>query len=630
MPGPQNPAVADPKARGGQYVTSPGFASPGQSTPSHSRTAPDSTVVYSPKGWKWEEAGDNYSLAASKLAGSAIESAVRRMRTTFGQVFYIKGVASTEPPFNGEAVGDTCRVQDAITLDIVAEWRWTGARWERMQITNEHISNLDVGKLTAGSASINEIAARKIASDVGRFLELTTDQLTVTGNASFVDLTARHIWARIMTAQEGEFEKIKSGMIAANAISADKIQVGALDGQVITGATIQTSKETNRGLKISDYGLQVYDSQGWKSLDVNAVTGEIILDGRLGRRDTWSEVFFNNIVYRNTLTDVGPNGEKIGCGLSFRSFEDDWWDGTISLEKASTGDPSLTIQGPIQKNLSWKSPYITVGTAAISMYTPVSNASFSFNAGGINLQAKAVYMWMNDQGISFGTKSDNKPRLYVGVANYNIRPTSWDRGGLWGNNSAIAMEYDSNNQVWIGSDGVHITSGKKFSMRVPRLTAERGGLWLDHSCTESPYDGIEYWEQVTLDDTGQAVWTLPDYVPAIASKKAPWIVLTGDGASARLDRSGDLWEVRVTGNPGSEVPVLVKGARMIDADTDPETNEPIMRDYARESPWRLGPPPPPEAGKEDGGPEASVILGGGLYGPAPRPESTTNKESING
>lgn len=629
MPGPQNPAAADPKARGGQYVTSPGFASPGQSTPSHSRTAPDSTVVYSPKGWRWEEAGDNYSLAASKLAGSAIESAVRRMRTTFGQVFYIKGVASTVPPFNGEAVGDTCRVQDAITLDIVAEWRWTGSRWERMQITNEHISNLDVGKLTAGSASINEIAARKIASDVGRFLELTTDQLTVTGNASFVDLTARHIWARITTAQEGEFEKIKAGMIAANAITADNIQAGALDGQVITGATIQTSKTPNRGLKIHDAGMQVFSQNGWKSLDVDAATGNISIEGRIGRRDTWSEVYFTDIVSRSSNADES-GGQKHGCGLAFNSLEDDWWDGVISMNKDSTGNPSIRIQSPIAKNSSWFSPYITVSPAAIAMYTPNGNSSFSFSSGGLSLSTSRVYMWMNDQGMSFGTKSDNSPRLYVGTSNYNIRPTTWARGGLWGNNSAIAMEYDPSNQVWIGSDGVHITSGKKFTMRVPRLTAERGGLWLDHSCTESPYDGIEYWEQVTLDGSGQAVWTLPDYVPAIASKKAPWIVLTGDGASARLDRSGDLWEVHVTGTPGSEVPVLVKGARMIDADTDPETNEPIMRDYARESPWRLGPPSPPEPGQGGGAPEPPVTLGGGLYGPAPKPETTTSKESING
>lgn len=629
MPGPQNPAAADPKARGGQYVTSPGFASPGQSTPSHSRTAPDSTVVYSPKGWRWEEAGDNYSLAASKLAGSAIESAVRRMRTTFGQVFYIKGVASTVPPFNGEAVGDTCRVQDAITLDIVAEWRWTGSRWERMQITNEHISNLDVGKLTAGSASINEIAARKIASDVGRFLELTTDQLTVTGNASFVDLTARHIWARITTAQEGEFEKIKAGMIAANAITADNIQAGALDGQVITGATIQTNKTPNRGLKIHDAGMQVFSQSGWKSLDVDAATGTISIEGRIGRRDTWSEVYFTDIVSRASNSDES-GGQKHGCGLAFNSLEDDWWDGVISMNKDSTGNPSIRIQSPIAKNSAWHSPYLTVSPAAIAMYTPNGNSSFSFSSGGLSLNTSRVYMWMNDQGISFGTKSDNTARLYVGTSNYNIRPTTWTRGGLWGNNSAITMEYDPSNQVWIGSDGVHITSGKKFTMRVPRLTAERGGLWLDHSCTESPYDGIEYWEQVTLDGSGHAVWTLPDYVPAIASKKAPWIVLTGDGASARLDRSGDLWEVHVTGAPGSEIPVLVKGARMIDADTDPETNEPIMRDYARESPWRLGPPSPPEPGQGGGDPEPPVTLGGGLYGPAPNPESTTSKESING
>ena len=629
MAGPSTPAEADPNARGGQFVTEPGFATPGQSSPSYSREAPGSTVVYSPKGWKWEKVEDDYALAVSKVAQGSIEGALRQVRTTFGSVFYIKGTAETSPPFDGEAIGDTCRVQDAVTNDIVAEWKWTGVGWERAQVSSAQISNLDVGKLTAGSAAINEIAARKIASDVGRFLELTTEQLTVSGTASFNEVMARTIWTQIVTATEGEFEKIQAGMIAANSISADKLQVGALDGQVITGATVQTNKFPNRGLKIHDGGMQVFDSKGWKSLDIDALTGTISIEGRIGRRDTWSEVYFTDLVSRDSKTDEFQ-GQKHGCGLAFNSLEDDWWDGTIALTKDSTGDPAIRIQAPIARASSWVSPYIAVSPIAISMYTPNGNSSFSFNSGGLSLNTGRVYMWMNDQGMSFGTKSDNKPRLYVGVANYNIRPTSWDRGGLWGNNSAIVMEYDGNNQVWIGADGVHITNGKKFSMRVPRLTAERGGLWLDHSCTESPYDGIEYWEQVTLDGSGQAVWVLPDYVPAIASKKAPWIVLTGDGASARLDRSGDLWEVHVTGTPGSEVPVLVKGARMIDSDTDPETNEPIMRDYARESPWRLGPPPPPEAGQGGGYIDPPVTLGGGLYGPAPKPESTASKESING
>lgn len=630
MPGPQNPAAADPKARGGQYVTSPGFASPGQSTPSHSRTAPDSTVVYSPKGWRWEEAGDNYSLAASKLAGSAIESAVRRMRTTFGQVFYIKGVASTVPPFNGEAVGDTCRVQDAITLDIVAEWRWTGSRWERMQITNEHISNLDVGKLTAGSASINEIAARKIASDVGRFLELTTDQLTVTGNASFVDLTARHIWARITTAKEGEFEKIKAGMIAANAITADNIQAGALDGQVITGATIQTSKTPNRGLKIHDDGMQVFDSRGWKSLDIDASTGAIILDGRLGRRDSWSEIFFNDIVYRTTQTDTAPSGAKVGCGLSFNSLEDDWWPGTISLERASTGDPSLNIQGPIQKNLTAHSPYLAIGTAAISMYTPVSNASFSFNAGGINLQARDVYMWINDQGISYGKKTDNKYRLNVGKRNYFIRPLEWDAGGLWGADHGVGMDYTAGKQVWVGPNGVSMVGGKTFAMLVPVESAKRGGKYLTHRCTESPYDGLEYWENFELDGDGRHTWVLPEYVPWIASERSPWVVFASNGASANLVRGGygpdgEKWRVEIQGQPGATVSVLVKGARRLDSEVG-DDGEPILEDRADDNLWIEKPDKgviPLEGEPPPAGIEEQINEGGNILPEDTQPERET-------
>ena len=174
MTGPLNPAAAPEGARGGQYVTVPAFAAPGHSAPANTRDAPGSTIVYSPKGWRWEEAGDDYSNAVSKVTSAAMEGAVRRIKSSMGEVFYIRGTEDTRPPFDGSAIGDTCRVQDAQTLDIVAEWRWNGATWERMRVTSEQISNLDVGKLTAGSASIAEITARKIASDVGRFLEITT------------------------------------------------------------------------------------------------------------------------------------------------------------------------------------------------------------------------------------------------------------------------------------------------------------------------------------------------------------------------------------------------------------------------------------------------------------------------
>ena len=104
-------------------------------------------------------------------------------------------------------------------------------------------------------------------------------------------------------------------------------------------------------------------------MDVNAWSGEIQINGRLGRRDTWSEVWFNNIVARENGLDE-YNGARYGCGLSFNSLRDSWWDGTISISKASTGEPSLRIQSPYPKRLGSLSPHLTVGTAAITMYTP--------------------------------------------------------------------------------------------------------------------------------------------------------------------------------------------------------------------------------------------------------------------
>jgi hypothetical protein len=622
MPGPINPASAPEGARGGQYVTVPAFASPGQSLPNNSRTAEGSTVVYSPKGWRWEEAGDEYSKSVSKLTAATMESAVRRIRTSLGTVLYIRGTSDTEPPFRGEAIGDTVRVQDAQTLDIVAEWRWNGSSWERMRVTSEQISNLDVGKLTVGAANIAELTARKIAADVGRFLEITTDQLTVTGNASFVNATAHHVWTKIITAGQGEFEKIKAGMLEANSVSASNIQAGAIDGQVITGVTIQTERANNRGLKLSSDGMRVYDSRGASVLDVNAHTGAISISGHLSRRDSWSMVWFNDVISTRTGRDVGTDGSKWGCGLAFNSLEDNWGDGVIALLKDRSGDPSIRMQAPYA-GLGDAVPYISVGTSYVTLYTPSGDTLFEFKSGGVRLKAQDIYWWANGGGFSYGTNSDNNPRLYVGPNMVHIRPMGESLPRFYANRSSTTMQFGERHQVWISSSGVHITGTKNFFMRVPELTAQRGGMWLKHACTESPYDGIEYWENIELDSEGRARWTLPDYVPRIASAKAPWVVFTSDGARATLDRSNpEEWHVDVTGAPGTTVAVLVKGARSIDQEVS-ERGEPIMRDYARESPWHLPPPSPGEGSDPAGGgglPD-DMSVGGGLYGPATKPDS---------
>lgn len=606
-----------------EYIQWPGPATfPAETTfPAYDRSADGNTTVHSHKGWEWVESDNPFQKAAASLAQSTIEASIRRMRTAFGKVFYQKGNSTDKPDFPGETYGDTARIQDPSTLDIVAEWKWNGSDWERARVSGEQISNLDVGRLTAGSAAINDLAARRIAGDIGKFLQLTTDQLTVTGNASFVDLTAKHVWTRIINARSGEFEKIKAGMLAANSVTADNLRAGAIDGQVITGASIQTDRQNNRGLKIDNNGMRAYSSSGWKSLDINAHTGEISISGRIGRRDSWSECYFNDLVWAQTGTDVARSGAKIGCGLAFNSLEDDWDDGALFIQKDSnTGDPSITLQSAARKGATSR-PSLILGTQQVSITVGPNGdwGSLAISKYGFTSKVNYSSLDFSDSGIAYRKASDGG-HAYFGLGRdwATLTTLGNKNSGMWVNNHATILAWRKYPQIWLDNDGIHMNPEKKFTMRVPKLTKERGGLWLSHACTESPYDGVEYWENLTLDGQGRARWELPNYVPRIASPVAPWVVFASGSATAEIDRSDpDLWAVTVTGEPGARVDVLVKGARMVNTGEDDADGEPIMKDNARKTNWELG---PPGGGENTGGVSDDMTLPGTYYGPATKPE----------
>lgn len=606
-----------------EYIQWPGPATfPAETTfPAYDRSADGNTTVHSHKGWEWVESDNPFQKAAASLAQSTIEASIRRMRTAFGKVFYQKGNSTDKPDFPGETYGDTARIQDPSTLDIVAEWKWNGSDWERARVSGEQISNLDVGRLTAGSAAINDLAARRIAGDIGKFLQLTTDQLTVTGNASFVDLTAKHVWTRIINARSGEFEKIKAGMLAANSVSASNIQGGAIDGQVITGATIQTERTSNRGLKLSSDGLQAYSPRGWKSLDIDARTGEITISGSLGRRDTWSKVWFDDLTWARTGTDISPTGAKIGCGLAFNSLEDDWEDGALFIQKdANTNEPSITLQSAARRGATSR-PSLILGTqqASITVGPNSDWGSLAISKYGFTSKVNSSSLDFNDSGIAYRKTSDGNHAFFGLGRDWATLTTLGNKNsGMWVNNHATILAWRKYPQIWLDNDGIHMNPEKKFTMRVPKLTKERGGLWLSHACTESPYDGVEYWENLTLDGQGRARWELPNYVPRIASPVAPWVVFASGSATAEIDRSNpDLWAVTVTGEPGARVDVLVKGARMVNTGEDDADGEPIMKDNARKTNWELG---PPGGGENTGGVSDDMTLPGTYYGPATKPE----------
>lgn len=625
MSGPRDLANASAAAAGGQYVTVPAFATPGHSSPTSSRTAPGSTVVYSPKGWKWEEAGDDYSKTVSKLTAATLESAVRRIRTSMGEMSYIRGTSDTTPPFNGQSVGDTCRVQDAQTLDIVAEWRWDGASWERMRVTSEQISNLDVGKLTAGSAAIAEVTARKIASDVGRFLEITTDQLTVTGNASFVNATAHHVWTEIVTAGQGEFEQIKAGMLAANAVNASNIQAGAIDGQVITGATVQTDRDSHRGIKIDTSGIRAYTAtKGDTSFEVNSNTGEVKVLGNVGIQDSWSIANFTDIVEVQSGTDVGQRGDRWGVGISMNSKVLPYkYPALLTFKEDPTNNGGiLFLQAP--SSYAGGSPNMRLSLAGLHVYSGLSSKGWAMILSDTGFSAGAPGKGMINANSYSATITINgyQPQLYIQGNQFRLQTRDDNWKAVWCNGNAVVLGWDRDHQAIVDKNGFRAVGGKNFIMRVPGEWQKRH-MMLQHASTESPHDGIEYWENVELDSSGHATWVLPDYIPKIASPTAPWIVLTASSASARLVRTGygtdaAPWSVEVSGQPGETVSVLVKGARQIDQ-WDDKTDEVALRDRSKEPVWVL----PPASGPADG-PSQEVIAydSNGGYGPSAVPPET--------
>lgn len=114
---------------------------------------------------------------------------------------------------------------------------------------------LEVGNLKAGSAALAEAVIQKLWAEVvvARMVtaqEFIGENAILTGAVTASKITAsEELWAKI-----GEFVKIRTGMLEADAV----------DGMVITGATIQTARTGARVTQDAS-GLSVYDdADDWR------------------------------------------------------------------------------------------------------------------------------------------------------------------------------------------------------------------------------------------------------------------------------------------------------------------------------------------------------------------------------
>ena len=395
---------------------------------------------------------------------------------------------------------------------------------------------------------------------------------------------ARHIVAsEDLTAKIAQFLVVDAGMVNANSIWADEIWVGLadavlvradmfvgkeFDGGTFTGTTFQTDAGEYEGVIMDELGIRGYTIGGLISFNLDRNTGDVTATGMFqtsvtGRRvKMWDHGYgeTDNIASIDLFPDLTDQHgalytEVVGTAYTtnLRHFTDGstnpsymTLDSNGNIQLGSSGGTSMAINGD-------GSAYLHASKAQVNLNTDGS-ASFS----GQN--SAQVYLYANGEAALIG-KSGN---LDIGASGGGIGILH-NNGAFVNvyNNKDVLMQSDTNHYVYVtNSAAVYINGGlsvsgtKNFVMDHPT----KPGMELLHASTESPVSGIEYWGTETLDASGSATVTLPDYFEALAKPDGRVNLVWANGVALEWTAIAS-GAFTVTGPAGTSFSWLVKAER---------------------------------------------------------------------
>lgn len=85
----------------------------------------------------------------------------------------------------------------------------------------------------------------------------------------------------VLYARTGHFINLTADNFSSNLITADFIELGSLNGELITGLQIQTSADPLTGIKLKNTGIEAYNGGGTRTFYVDASTGYVEILGKL-------------------------------------------------------------------------------------------------------------------------------------------------------------------------------------------------------------------------------------------------------------------------------------------------------------------------------------------------------------
>lgn len=378
----------------------------------------------------------------------------------------------------------------------------TAATTTALLIDDAHISDLTVSKVTAGTISANWL-----------------------------------IGASIRTASSGQRVELNtSGMQMYNGAGTQLVGIAP------TGTFFLRSATTGGRIDISNVtGLQTYDAGGvrtvWLDLDGSFELRSAASGARIHMDGTGFYAY--NSSSQQTVNIAAASGTATFVGQISTGFSGN----RIIFNPAGSSWPSIYFAPATGTNYASIQSQPATGNN-VTMYAESSTDSVT-NDKSLYQVAPNFFYAAQMRSASVG---DYQSEMFLAnnqiALNWRGTTTSLDDHELTCNDSGWKV------------DGAAI---KSFIIDHP-TDPER---YLVHACTESPTPGVEYWGEVTLDEQGQAVVTLPNYFEALTLKtgRAVAVNTCTDGlrnASATYPESG---QFRIHGAPGVRVTWIVKAVR---------------------------------------------------------------------
>lgn len=205
---------------------------------------------------------------------------------------------------------DSLAVTGSISTDLLAANAVTAEKIKALAITTD--------KLAANAVNADKIAANAVTADKIKAGSVVADKLAAnavtTAKIAALAVNADKIAANAITAEKIAALAITADKIASGTITSDKIKSGQFVGYVFTGAVFQSHTEDNKGFKLRDGALDMWNANGDKTVHLDGEGNENILVGTLQTALSGDRIVISP---KFSTTTIGSDQYQTGSGISF-------------------------------------------------------------------------------------------------------------------------------------------------------------------------------------------------------------------------------------------------------------------------------------------------------------------------